>query len=494
MRDACTTGHPNPLRELIDNEKDLVSGGHTILDHVAAIALGALLAIPVQASKAAEICAEISVTNMTGGAINISSSVSGAWTPDPRGWPVAGYVSNNDASPPSALPPGIATILFRSCSNGGALPTGTGGSLTLTGVGTLTWSAPWSLANGLGGTCDSGIQKGGGYPSFKISGASTSMGGNPDTCLYSFGVVPNVTTQSVQVPASQNSPQAIYVLGNNLTLWLERAPFGTVPPARQRVDETVANFQSLDIQNALVLGADGNLWREHAPFGNVPPARQQVDGSVRAFQSLDDQTILVLGGNGALWLEHAPFGNVPPARQQVDGSVKAFQGIDSQTVYVLGNDGRLWLEKGPFGTIPPARTQVEGDVQAFQSLIEGVTVMVLGTDGNLWLEFAPFGQVPPARTLISSAVRSFQGFQSLLTGVSALALGDDGKLWLLSYPPSNPNQGTRQQVDGNVRSFFGLGDGTQSILVVGSDGKLWLESAPFGKVPPARTIVDGSVF
>jgi hypothetical protein len=38
MRDACIIGHPNPLRELIDNEKGLVSGGHTIVDHVAASA------------------------------------------------------------------------------------------------------------------------------------------------------------------------------------------------------------------------------------------------------------------------------------------------------------------------------------------------------------------------------------------------------------------------------------------------------------------------
>ena len=39
-------------------------------------------------------------------------------------------------------------------------------------------------------------------------------------------------------------------------------------------------FQATDTKNALVLGTDGKLWLEHAPFGSVPSPRQQVDANV----------------------------------------------------------------------------------------------------------------------------------------------------------------------------------------------------------------------
>ena len=88
--------------------------------------------------------------------------------------------------------------------------------------------------------------------------------------------------------------------------------------------ETVPSttFQVLDPEDILVLGSNGDLWLEQAPFGTVPPGRQQVDGNVRAFRALDGQTVLVLGFDGNLWLEHGPFGAVPPPRQQVDGNVR----------------------------------------------------------------------------------------------------------------------------------------------------------------------------
>ena len=72
----------------------------------------------------------------------------------------------------------------------------------------------------------------------------------------------------------------------------------------------------------LVLGTVGNLWLEHAPFGTLPPPRQQVDGNVRAFQALAlSEFVWVLGTDGNLCLEQAPWGNVPPSRQQIDGNV-----------------------------------------------------------------------------------------------------------------------------------------------------------------------------
>jgi hypothetical protein len=51
---------------------------------------------------------------------------------------------------------------------------------------------------------------------------------------------------------------------------------------RQQVDGNVQAFQARDSQTVLVLVNGGNLWLEHAPFGAVPPARQQVDGNVNA--------------------------------------------------------------------------------------------------------------------------------------------------------------------------------------------------------------------
>jgi hypothetical protein len=45
------------------------------------------------------------------------------------------------------------------------------------------------------------------------------------------------------------------------------------------------------------------LWLERGPFGTVPPTRQQVDGNVAAFDKLDESNIYVLGSDGKLWLE-----------------------------------------------------------------------------------------------------------------------------------------------------------------------------------------------
>ena len=94
---------------------------------------------------------------------------------------------------------------------------------------------------------------------------------------------------------------------------------GTVPPLE--VDENVKAFQAVSENEVFVLGGDGNLWLEHAPFGTVPPTRDHVDANVSAFQALSDTEVLVLGSDGRLWLEHAPFGTVPPTRQQVDANV-----------------------------------------------------------------------------------------------------------------------------------------------------------------------------
>jgi len=116
----------------------------------------------------------------------------------------------------------------------------------------------------------------------------------------------------------------------------------------------VRTFQSLtasaqsvlvtDVKDILVRGDDGNLWLEHAPFGKVPPARQQVDAHVLTIQGITDGSgdMVVLGKDGNLWLEQPPFGTVPPMRQQIDANVQAFYSLFYGGVLILGDDGILW--------------------------------------------------------------------------------------------------------------------------------------------------------
>jgi hypothetical protein len=175
----------------------------------------------------------------------------------------------------------------------------------------------------------------------------------------------NVPPGRIQVDSNVYNFQAfsdseILVLGIDGKLWLEHAPFGNVPPSRVQVDANVTTnltspglaarpFQALSDSEILVLGSDGKLWLERAPFGHVPPARVQVDGSVLNFQAIDDNTVVVLGRNENLWLEHASFGHVPPAREQIDANVIAFEALSTTLIGVKGDDNNLWLEQAPFG-------------------------------------------------------------------------------------------------------------------------------------------------
>jgi len=50
---------------------------------------------------------------------------------------------------------------------------------------------------------------------------------------------------------------------------MDRAPFGSAPPARAQVDGNVAQFQAIPGTNGTVitvLGTDRKLWNEFAPF------------------------------------------------------------------------------------------------------------------------------------------------------------------------------------------------------------------------------------
>jgi hypothetical protein len=120
----------------------------------------------------------------------------------------------------------------------------------------------------------------------------------------------------------------------------------------------VRAFAALGVYAFLwVLGTDGNLWLERSPFGKVPPARVLIDSNVLAFQPLDLNDVVVLRDDGTLWLEQGSSGT--PTRTQIDANVMEFAATDTQNMLVLGGDGKLWWEQGPFGTLPPARKLVD---------------------------------------------------------------------------------------------------------------------------------------
>ena len=73
------------------------------------------------------------------------------------------------------------------------------------------------------------------------------------------------------------SPNQVFVLDRVGNVWLNTVGQGRTAP---QIDANVAAIQAIDADHLYVLGQNGSLWLEQAPWGNVPPARQQVDGNV----------------------------------------------------------------------------------------------------------------------------------------------------------------------------------------------------------------------
>jgi IPT/TIG domain len=105
-----------------------------------------------------------------------------------------GFATSPDGSPPRTIGPN-GGIAFQSCSDGGVLPTGTGGSLIISSVGTLTWSAPWAVANGGLASCSSNTKPAGGFLAAAFSSKTdglVSQGGNPWTCVFEFILISSI--------------------------------------------------------------------------------------------------------------------------------------------------------------------------------------------------------------------------------------------------------------------------------------------------------------
>ena len=71
-----------------------------------------------------------------------------------------------------------------------------------------------------------------------------------------------------------NTKDEVFVLAEDHTLWLNTVGAGARAP---QVDARVAAFHAIDNAHVYVQDLEGNLWLEQAPWGNVPPARQLVD-------------------------------------------------------------------------------------------------------------------------------------------------------------------------------------------------------------------------
>lgn len=152
-----------------------------------ALALPALLFHPALAS-AQTVYGQIYVTNNTPYTfMDLTSSVSGTWSTanQPQnnsyydGWTVGG-------APANIIGPG-QTIIFESQSNGG-VSTGTGGSLTIPNIGTISYTVPWGAFHGLPNTyCDSSISAQSGYTIGNLSGGSGNTTG-PNECPFYFTI------------------------------------------------------------------------------------------------------------------------------------------------------------------------------------------------------------------------------------------------------------------------------------------------------------------
>lgn len=292
----------------------------------------------------------------------------------------------------------------------------------------------------------------------------------------------------------------VYVLGSDGNLWLEKGPFQFIDPntgevltddtSRDQgprwyvqVDSNVIGCAAVDENTVYVIGSDGNLWLEQAPFGTIPPARIHVDSNVIGCAAVDANTVYVVGSDGNLWLEQAPFGTtLPPVRTHVDSNVVGCAAVDDTNVYVLGYDGNLWLENGPFGTIPPSRTLVDGNVflPRFQRRTHDLVV-----------DIRDFGARLDGRSISDGAMTAgLPGFlsQVLTSATYAFQPSDLGKLVVVQFAGPSDN-GYAAPLTSTITDLFeGVGAVLQDPASTSTMPTSILETAP-GPTPITITAV-----
>ena len=217
-------------------------------------------------AHAGTIFANLYIYNNSNYMIPISSSdLGGVWSKAPN---PSGEVENGDGSPVKMLAGG-QTMAWGSASNGGILPNGTGGKITLTSpLGTTTtieWSVPWCYFNGCGGDASVHITGDNG-----VTVNSESCNQN-NTCLFTFtySYLGGYTTY-----CPNNATNCSYTMSDNM--------FHARGSANDRVTSPDGRFQTrMQTDGNLVLYDWNNnaLWASNTWNTNASYAVMQEDGN-----------------------------------------------------------------------------------------------------------------------------------------------------------------------------------------------------------------------
>jgi hypothetical protein len=162
------------------------------------LVLSAILLHAMPARAAGTVHARIYLTNETPNPVTVTGThVDGDWEyPGAQG---PGYTAVSNPQGATIAP--NTTLVWGSVRHDSFFETdGTGGSVTLLVGGdnwTTTWSSPWSMFNGLGGSCSgSASEQSAGPSTFSaanpdsvLGGASGSTDNSLSTCAFTYGVV-----------------------------------------------------------------------------------------------------------------------------------------------------------------------------------------------------------------------------------------------------------------------------------------------------------------
>jgi hypothetical protein len=258
-----------------------------------AVCVALSLVVPGPPARAGNppLLAEISIQNTTHNTFQgITGSLDGGATSNGSHWAGAPDTTNPDGSPAAILGPG-QTMIVQSESNSGVWPSGTGGSITIPGAGTLTWSVPWAWFNGgLGEGCSSNTtaQASSGN-TFGTPAGGTLTGGATGAgqagCAFSFGITPVSTAAKATSSLHANEALSRGAAENNSIT-------GTGPNG---------------VSYTLTLGDDGNLVAsQHTPLAagqftdRVVWATNTNNGDVALMQD-DGNFVLLDTGGHTVW-------------------------------------------------------------------------------------------------------------------------------------------------------------------------------------------------
>ncbi len=220
----------------------------------------AVVALHAGSAAAQTMSASITLVNDTQNTFTgITGTVSGVW--------VGSGSTTASGAPAGVLGPGQSMVI-NTQSNGGILPQGTGGSVTIPQVGTFKWSVPWGWAHGTGQVCSSNVSTASGFTAATLSGGLAGAG--QDGCVFSFGLtngsLAKATSQLVSgqalsrgVSGNDSITSGLFTLelgdDGNLVLWQTILLFGPHPIVSQ-VEVWASNTNDAAVA---IMQADGDF-------------------------------------------------------------------------------------------------------------------------------------------------------------------------------------------------------------------------------------------